>query len=121
MLFPLPCLFSLFREFVSDGEGRVKGINTIRVDWTQDSTGQFRMKEVPGSEQFFPCDLCLLALGFLGPEESAPKSLGLEQDPRSNIKTPPKKYATSVPGVFAAGDCRRGQSLKSATRKSEVI
>lgn len=59
----------------------------------------------------FPAELCFLALGFLGPEEAAVKSLGLEQDPRSNIKTAKGKYATNVHGVFAAGDCRRGQSL----------
>ena len=59
----------------------------------------------------FPAELCLLALGFLGPEEAALKSLGVEQDPRSNVKTAKGKYATSVDKVFAAGDCRRGQSL----------
>jgi glutamate synthase (NADPH/NADH) len=53
----------------------------------------------------------LLALGFLGPEEAAIKSMNIEQDPRSNIKTAKGKYATNVKGVFAAGDCRRGQSL----------
>ncbi|KAH8914660.1 glutamate synthase [Atractiella rhizophila] len=99
------------KEFVSDENGHIKGINTVRVEWNQDNNGQFRMKEVPGSEQYFPCDLCLLALGFLGPEEACVKSLGLEQDARTNIKTPYKRYATNVEGVFAAGDCRRGQSL----------
>lgn len=59
----------------------------------------------------FPADLCLLALGFLGPEEAAVKALGVEQDPRSNIKTAKGKYATNVDKVFAAGDARRGQSL----------
>ena len=53
----------------------------------------------------------MLALGFLGPEESAIKALGVDQDPRTNIKTAAGKYSTSIPGVFAAGDCRRGQSL----------
>ncbi|GAA5893643.1 glutamate synthase (NADH) [Sporobolomyces salmoneus] len=99
------------KEFVSDGEGKIKGINTVRVAWEKDALGQWRMSEVPGSEQFFPADLVLLALGFLGPEESAIKALGLSQDGRSNIKTPVGKYATSAEGVFAAGDCRRGQSL----------
>lgn len=64
-----------------------------------------------GLPEFFPCELCLLALGFLGPENAVLEQLGVEQDPRSNIKTPAGKYATNVPGVFAAGDCRRGQSL----------
>lgn len=61
--------------------------------------------------QFFPADLCFLALGFLGPQQEIIKQLELETDPRSNIKTPAGSYATSVEGVYAAGDCRRGQSL----------
>jgi glutamate synthase (NADPH/NADH) small chain len=53
----------------------------------------------------------LLAMGFLGPEEPLPKQLGIEQDPRSNLKAEYGKFSTNVAGVFAAGDCRRGQSL----------
>jgi glutamate synthase (NADPH/NADH) len=79
------------------------------------------MKEVAGSEEFYECELCLLALGFLGPEEGMIKALGLQQDPRSNIvtntpdKPRPFAYQTSIEGVFAAGDCRRGQSLVVCT------
>ena len=69
------------------------------------------MEEVPGSEKFFPAQLVMLALGFLGPESDVVKALGVRQDARSNIQTPVKKYSTNVEGVFAAGDCRRGQSL----------
>ena len=70
------------------------------------------MEEVPGSEKFFPAQLIFLALGFLGPENDVIKKLEVKQDARSNIQTPgTKKYATNVEGVFAAGDCRRGQSL----------
>lgn len=86
------------------------------------------MEEVPGSEKFFPAQLVFLALGFLGPQSEAPKALGIRQDARSNVQTPHKvvelncflalcthlegqKYATNVEGIFAAGDCRRGQSL----------
>ena len=69
------------------------------------------MEEVPGSEKFFPAQLVFLALGFLGPESDVIKALDVKQDGRSNIQTPPKKYSTNVEGVFAAGDCRRGQSL----------
>lgn len=69
------------------------------------------MEEVPGSEKFFPAQLVFLALGFLGPQPEAITALGVKQDARSNIQTAPKKYSTSVEGVFAAGDCRRGQSL----------
>ena len=63
------------------------------------------------SEKVYPCDMVLLAMGFLGPENQLIDQMELEQDPRSNIETPPGKYNTSVPGVYAAGDCRRGQSL----------
>lgn len=99
------------KSFERDEDGKLKGVNTVRVQWEKDAMGAWRMSEVPGSEEFFPADLVLLALGFLGPEDSAIKALGLEQDGRSNLKTPAGKYTTSVGGVFAAGDCRRGQSL----------
>ncbi|KAJ9268019.1 hypothetical protein DTO195F2_353 [Paecilomyces variotii] len=97
-------------EFVGDGNGRVKGINTVRVEWTKSASGGWDMKTIEGSEQFFPADLVLLSMGFLGPED---RLLGdeIERDARKNVKTAPGQYATNVPGVFAAGDCRRGQSL----------
>ncbi|EMC96450.1 hypothetical protein BAUCODRAFT_475239 [Baudoinia panamericana UAMH 10762] len=97
-------------DFVDDGEGNVKGINTIRVEWTKSATGGWDMKKLEGTEEFFPADLVLLSMGFLGPED---KVMGgqIEKDARKNIKTPPGKYNTNVDGVFAAGDCRRGQSL----------
>ena len=69
------------------------------------------MTEVPGTEQTFKADLVLLAMGFLGPEQWFVDQLGLETDPRSNFKAGYGEYGTSVDGVFAAGDCRRGQSL----------
>jgi len=99
------------KEFVLSEDGKLKGLNTIRVEWTKDSRGRWKMEEVLGSEKFFPAQLVFLALGFLGPETSVPKGLGMKQDARSNIQTPPKKYSTNVEGVFAAGDCHRGQSL----------
>jgi len=99
------------KEFVLDEQKQLKGLNTVRVEWTKDSGGRWKMEEVPGSEKFFPGQLVLLALGFLGPESEAIKTLGVQQDARSNIQTPPKKYETNADGVFAAGDCRRGQSL----------
>jgi len=101
------CVMS--KDFVDDGNGHVKGINTVSVEWTRKANGGWDMKTVEGSERFFPAELVLLSMGFLGPEELV---LGdIEKDARSNIKTPPGKYSTSIPGVFAAGDCRRGQSL----------
>jgi len=69
------------------------------------------MEEVPGSQKFFEAQLVFLALGFLGPEQEALKDLGVKLDGRGNVQTPPKKYSTNIDGVFAAGDCRRGQSL----------
>jgi glutamate synthase (NADPH/NADH) len=100
----------LSKEFVVE-DGHVKGIKTVRVEWTKDDAGRWAMKEVEGSEETFEADLILLSMGFLGPEEAVIKQLSIKQDGRSNIETPKGKYATSVPGVYAAGDCRRGQSL----------
>ncbi|KAF8350828.1 NADPH-dependent glutamate synthase [Amanita rubescens] len=99
------------KEFLLNDEGNLEGLNTVRVEWTKDSGGRWKMEEVPGSEKFFPAQLVFLALGFLGPESEVVKSLGVKQDARSNIQTPSKRYSTNVDGVFAAGDCRRGQSL----------
>jgi glutamate synthase (NADPH/NADH) small chain len=101
----------LTKAFVGDEQGRVKAARTVRVDWTKDETGKWQMAEVPGSEQEFPADLVLLAMGFLGPEDTVIPQLGLETDARSNFKAEYGHYATNVEGVFAAGDCRRGQSL----------
>lgn len=102
------CVMS--EEFVGDDDGRVRGINVHRVEWTKSVSGGWDMKKVEGSEQFFPADLVLLSMGFLGPED---RLLGteIEKDARKNIKTSPGQYNTNVAGVFAAGDCRRGQSL----------
>jgi len=100
------CVMS--KNFVGDDDGNVKGINTVRVEWTKSASGGWDMKEVEGSEQFFPAQLVMLSMGFLGPEDL---STEIEKDPRKNYKTEKGKYATNIPGVFAAGDCRRGQSL----------
>ena len=102
----------LTKEFVGDSEGNLKGLNTVRVKWGVDpATGRFGMTEVPGSEEYFEADLVLLAMGFLGPEETMAERLGLNSDARSNIAAEYGRFATNVDGVFAAGDCRRGQSL----------
>jgi len=96
------------KSFTGDGHGNVKKLHGIRLEWTPDR----KFKEVPGSEFELDVDLVLLAMGFLGPvQEGLVKDLGLELDARQNIKADEKTYATSVPGVFAAGDARRGQSL----------
>jgi len=99
------------KEFVVDDGGKLRGLNTVRVEWTKDSGGRWKMEEVPGSDKFFPAQLVFLALGFLGPQSDVIRALGVMQDARSNIQTPTKSYTSNIDGVFAAGDCRRGQSL----------
>jgi glutamate synthase (NADPH) small chain len=98
------------QKFVDDGKGNVKEVHCVNVEWTKNN-GAFVPKNLAGTEKVFPADLVLLAMGFLGPEQKILEDLGVERDPRSNAKAEHGKFATSVPGVFAAGDCRRGQSL----------
>ena len=99
------------KKFVGDAQGNVKELVTVEIKWEKNEKGQFVPKEVPGTEKTRPAGLVLLAMGFLGPEQALVKEMGLETDPRSNIKAEHEKYSTSLKGVFAAGDCRRGQSL----------
>jgi glutamate synthase (NADPH/NADH) small chain len=101
----------LSKRFIDDGKGRVAGVETVRVEWNKDANGKWQMTEVPGSGAVFEADLIFLAMGFLGPEDTLAEKLGLERDARSNFMAEYGKYATSTEGVFAAGDCRRGQSL----------
>jgi glutamate synthase (NADPH) small chain len=106
-----PRVFSIAsKQFLGNSDGNVTGINTIRVHWSSEE-GRFQMREVEGSDHPWPADLVLLALGFLGPEEAIAQQLELERDERSNIKAAYGEFTTSVPGIFCAGDCRRGQSL----------
>ena len=83
----------------------------MQIEWRKNEKGQFVPAEVAGTERTHPAQLVLLAMGFLGPEQMLLKDLSVETDPRSNVKAEHGKFATSIPGVFAAGDCRRGQSL----------
>jgi NAD(P)H-dependent glutamate synthase small subunit len=101
----------LSKRFIDDGSGNVAGIETVRVEWAKDAEGRWQMSEAPGSERVFEADLVFLAMGFLGPEDTLAEQLGFERDARSNYKADYGKYATSAVGIFAAGDCRRGQSL----------
>jgi glutamate synthase (NADPH/NADH) small chain len=106
-----PRQFSILsKEFIDDGHGRVAGVKTVDVEWTREA-GQWKMSELPGTEREWKTDMVQLALGFLGPEHYLAKSLDIELDPRSNYQAEYGGYATSLNGVFAAGDCRRGQSL----------
>jgi len=96
--------------FEGDEHGNVKRLHAVRLEWYTDSSGRRQFREIPGSEFSLEVDLVLLAMGFLHPQhDGLLDSLGVEYDERGNVKT--IHYATSVPGVFAAGDMRRGQSL----------
>jgi glutamate synthase (NADPH/NADH) small chain len=98
------------KRFVGDERGRVKAIDTVGIEWVSEN-GRFVPKEVAGTEKTWPATLVLLALGFLGPERGGIlDQLGVTLDARGNVETGPDKQ-TKTPGVFAAGDMRRGQSL----------
>jgi glutamate synthase (NADPH) small chain len=98
-------------RFEGDGEGKVKAVHVVDVEWRKNEQGQFGPQPVAGTERVLPAQLVLLAMGFLGPEQPLLDALGVERDGRSNVKAEHGRYETSLPGVFAAGDCRRGQSL----------
>ena len=127
----------LTKRFIGDEDGKLKALEVVRVKWEK-VDGRFQFKEIEGSQEIIEADLVLLAMGFLGPEavsyadpdasvyfddkclttnslfislQTIPEKLGLEKDNRSNFKAQFGHFATSVDGVFAAGDCRRGQSL----------
>ena len=106
-----PRTYSLLtKEFIGDENGHVKGVKTINVKWKNDN-GRMSFEEVPGSEKVWEAELVLLAMGFLGPEQYVAEGAGLELDPRSNYQAAHEEYTTNIEGLFAAGDCRRGQSL----------
>ncbi len=104
----------LTKEFVGDGNGKIKAVRTVEVDWSTPGE-KAPFSEVAGSEKDWPADLVLLATGFVGPEKTVGEMLGLEmQNPRGNwetFKATHGEYSTNTPRVFVAGDCRRGQSL----------
>jgi glutamate synthase (NADPH/NADH) small chain len=99
------------KRFIGDEDGNVKEIETVHVEWVKDENGRFGPREIPGTEQTHPAQLVLLAMGFLGPEDTLAESIGVERDERSNVKAEYGKFNTNLPGVFSAGDMRRGQSL----------
>jgi len=99
------------KRFESDDAGHVKAVHTVQIEWQKNDKGQFVPKEVAGTEKVLPAQLVLLAMGFLGPEQPLLEQLGVERDPRTNAKAEHGRYQTNLPNVFAAGDCRRGQSL----------
>lgn len=92
--------------FIGDDNGQLTGVRTVEVVMKD---GKF--ENVPGTEKDWPADLVFLAMGFLGPEHGVSNPLGLDYDERSNYQAEYGRYTTNVDKVFAAGDCRRGQSL----------
>ncbi|HEY7467058.1 MAG TPA: glutamate synthase subunit beta [Dehalococcoidia bacterium] len=103
--------WSIGTKSFSGSNGHVEKLHMVRLDWQRDESGRQQMVEMPGTEFDVDADLVLLAMGFLHPERHGlVEALGVELDPRGNVKTDANKMS-SVPGIFAAGDASRGQSL----------
>jgi glutamate synthase (NADPH/NADH) small chain len=98
------------RRFVAGGDGQLAGVEIVDVAWERDPDGRRGPVERAGTERVLPADLVLLALGFSGPERSLPERLGCAIDARGTIVADERRCTTAA-GIFAAGDCRRGQSL----------
>jgi glutamate synthase (NADPH/NADH) small chain len=101
------------REFVDDGNGNLKALKIVDLEWKSSDDGRpTQFVEVPGSEREIPCELALLAMGFVHPQhEGLVNMLEVELDERGNVKATEKNYQTSISKIFTAGDMRRGQSL----------
>lgn len=116
-------------KIAGDADGNVTQVHTVQVQWEKGPGGRLVPKEVPGSEKIWPADVVLLAMGFLGPEDTLPDELRLERDPRGNVRADYGVFQTNIDKVFAAGDMRRGQSLvvwaiqegKLAAREADVF
>jgi glutamate synthase (NADPH/NADH) small chain len=103
--------YNILTKALTGSNGAVEKLHAVRLDWAPDGNGRPQMQEVAGSEFEVDADLVLLAMGFLHPERNGlVEALGVELDPRGNVKTDANKM-TSRPGIFAAGDASRGQSL----------
>jgi glutamate synthase (NADPH/NADH) small chain len=98
-------------RFVDDGNGNLAGLEIVDIEWGKDDQGRFVPQKKEETKRVIPAQLATLAMGFLGPEQTVVEQLNLETDGRSNILAEHERYTTNVEGVFAAGDCRRGQSL----------
>ena len=99
------------KKFVDDGKGNVMALQVSKVEM-KNLNGQTVFEEIKDSMQELPCDLVLLAMGFLGPEKKGMlEEFGINRDNRGNVVTDKKTWMTNIEGVFSAGDMRRGQSL----------
>jgi glutamate synthase (NADPH/NADH) small chain len=104
--------WSVATKSFTGSNGNVEKLNAVRLEWKKDDQGQMNMKEVAGSEFSLKADLVLLAMGYLHPvHQGLLQDLGVALDNRGNVAADTLQYQTSVTGVFAAGDMRRGQSL----------
>lgn len=103
---------STVKEFVKDKNGNLKAVKIVKLSWEKDpATGRMNMKEVPGSEQVLDAEIVLIAAGFLGSQKYVTDAFKVELNERTNVKTEPGAYKTSVDNVFVTGDMHRGQSL----------
>jgi glutamate synthase (NADPH) small chain len=100
----------LTKEFLGDNNGRLTGLKVVDIKWGTNAQGKIGFEEIPGTERILECELALLSIGFVGAERGGlVEELSLELDARGNLRT--ENYQTTIEGVFAAGDIRRGQSL----------
>jgi glutamate synthase (NADPH/NADH) small chain len=101
------------KAFIGDDNGNLKGLRIVDLEWKLTDDGRpAHFEEVAGSEREIPCELALLAMGFVHPQhEGLINELGVELDNRGNVKASEKLYQTNIQKLFTAGDMRRGQSL----------
>lgn len=100
------------KEFIKDKNGNLKAVKIVKLAWEKDEqTGRMNMKEIPDSEQVLDAEVVLIAAGFLGSQKYITDAFKVELNERTNVKTAPGKYRTSVDNVFVTGDMHRGQSL----------
>ena len=100
----------LTKAFLGDKGGKLRALQTVEIEWKKGEDGRHRFHEIPGSEREIPCELALLAVGFLhGQHKGMIAQMGVELDGRGNVKA--EDYQSSIPKIFTAGDMRRGQSL----------
>ena len=103
---------STVKEFIKDKNGSLKAVKIVKLSWEKDpATGRMKMQEIAGSEQILDAEIVLIAAGFLGSQKYITDAFGVELNERTNVKTAPGKYQTSVENVFVTGDMHRGQSL----------
>ena len=101
------------KEFIGDESGNLKALKVVDLEWKLGPDGKTNgFSEIVGTERDLPCDLALLAMGFIHPQrEGLLNELGVELDERGNVKATEKHYQTNISKIFSAGDMRRGQSL----------